>query len=761
MCICHRNWQANDCSERVCAFGRAHVDTPKGDLNADGSIENSDVIVVDNSFVYPYGTTEQFPSMRRSDLVVDTSKSTSMFYMHSISHICIDTAHGYMECSNKGECDRTTGLCSCYDGYDGVACQRASCPGFPTTCSGHGVCSSISQLAAADNHNVYLLWDKNVTMGCSCDAGFYGPDCSLRSCKYGLDPLYLDDATTIKYATFDFAVVATTTAAITTSTVPGVSLASGANADFFDYWSQSNPGKFAIRFYDNIGKAWLTDPIIAGSNCSAVIAALEALPNKVVPPSTVLCTQSIANNKDQVRGWTTINLYDAQHNGTSAHPYFISYQMAFWEAFGNNGTAYGVDNSAGANVAVPADASSVAAAYGDVTSNSTGQLSSIKLSGSIYRLKFTGNPGVFKQPEIETYLDGNTRPSLKSKSGVAITKVWTDGQQGEYNDYHADHCDGVTATLGYYLSGSNSTVLKSAFSYLTGLTLAEANLLKACLGDADGNMANNVEVYNWDYGSAAYPHLIKLVRSVTTYLDGGYYAAIWWDNSAAAQSLCPVTLGCFKLLNPFIPPDKNTNDNFEVYTTTGVFAKTTSTHKALFNFGSPYIVTLNMNADTLGLPATAKLSSDTGDVSCVTGVGAVCVNKGDLITVLSSSFTGYNPPHINMYTANKLATNMPIHDLAALYPNYLAIPNLNSNSSAFPAKAMTNVITTDLSVNWGNSFDSETTFSVYKFTPGASSTYNYVAECSNRGICNRATGVCTCFSGYTSDACSVQNSLAL
>lgn len=29
MCICNRNWQSNDCSERVCQFGLAHVDTPK------------------------------------------------------------------------------------------------------------------------------------------------------------------------------------------------------------------------------------------------------------------------------------------------------------------------------------------------------------------------------------------------------------------------------------------------------------------------------------------------------------------------------------------------------------------------------------------------------------------------------------------------------------------------------------------------------------------------------------------------------------
>lgn len=29
MCICNRNWQANDCSDRICPFGLAHVDTPK------------------------------------------------------------------------------------------------------------------------------------------------------------------------------------------------------------------------------------------------------------------------------------------------------------------------------------------------------------------------------------------------------------------------------------------------------------------------------------------------------------------------------------------------------------------------------------------------------------------------------------------------------------------------------------------------------------------------------------------------------------
>ena len=32
--------------------------------------------------------------------------------------------------------------------------------------------------------------------------------------------------------------------------------------------------------------------------------------------------------------------------------------------------------------------------------------------------------------------------------GKVITKVWTNGQQGEDMDYFADHCDGVQVRLG-------------------------------------------------------------------------------------------------------------------------------------------------------------------------------------------------------------------------------------------------------------------------------------------------------------------------
>lgn len=70
-----------------------------------------------------------------------------------------DTAHYYMECSNKGICDRTTATCTCFVGYEGTSCQRASCP---NDCSGHGVCKTNRELAMGDNENIYELWDADM-----------------------------------------------------------------------------------------------------------------------------------------------------------------------------------------------------------------------------------------------------------------------------------------------------------------------------------------------------------------------------------------------------------------------------------------------------------------------------------------------------------------------------------------------------------------------------------------------------------------------
>merc|ERR1711976_769152 len=54
-------------------------------------------------------------------------------------------------------------------------------------------------------------------------------------------------------------------------------------------------------------------------------------------------------------------------------------------------------------------------------------------------------------------------------------------------------------------------------------------------------------------------------------------------------------------------------------------------------------------------------------------------------------------------------------------------------------------------------FDTET-----ETMDGAKPTYfEYVSECSNKGICNTETGLCECFKGYTKADCGTQSAFAL
>jgi hypothetical protein len=693
MCVCQRNWQANDCSERVCQFGLAHVDTPKGDLNHNNVISGPDEIVVENNFAYPYGTTEKFPRMQSSDLADLT-----------------DSAHYYMECSNKGTCDRDTGECQCLPGYDGAACQRASCPGYPESCSGHGVCKTVRQLAYADNQNVYELWDRDVTMGCECDPGFSGPDCSERLCKYGVDQLYMDDTSTVKYATWDFAVVHETT--------------SGGAVNFHNGMYDSDTGYWAIRFFDMHGEDWVTKPIPAGASCAQVIDALNSLPNDVIPEMNVnLCTKVSSATGIDTAAWIALSDTETSVPRTS--------------------------ESRAINPPLQFDSISTTSFY----------------AGDVYRIQFFNNPGKLKQPEIETMLDGG-RSSLaagtlasggvQSRDTRVMTAVWTDGQQGENIDYFGDHCDGVSVTIG---TDSYNQVLDS-------LTDTEKQLLKACLGGADDDDTNNVEIFDWDYGSDDYPHLVKLVLTTTSHSDGGYYVALTFESNK------------FRLLNPFTNRDAQAQNEYEIYTTQGVLARTSRFTEATVKFGSKNIITTNITAD-VGLvfgddgeefgSQMGSLTSPvnggrfTGDISCENNPGAAknpnffvryCVNKTDIIIPLSldkdTTSATVNPEHINMYTVNRIGQTerTQVNDY---------------NQDATVKNEGTNFIDMDMSANFfRNATDSGVmpTY-IYKFFPNENSNYEYVAQCSNRGLCNNEEGLCECFGGYTGDACQIQASLAV
>jgi len=550
-------------------------------------------------------------------------------------------------------------------------------------------------------------------MGCECDAGYYGPDCSLRDCKFGVDPLYEDDILSAKVGVYNFAVLTT-----------GSGFKGGDDSS-----STASDAKWAIRFFDYFGDDWLTAAIPAEASCAEVVAALEALPPRVIPVGTLDCRATSFQDTTALN-WN--NSFVNTEGGNKQHIYTIFYRMAHWVNTGESASVAEVPNS-----------------Y--VWYNDTQNLANYQenaalaphFTGTIYRIKFNGNPGGLKEPQIDLYLDGNEKPTLlgDTDGDNVVTFVVSDGEVGESTDHVADHCDNVVVSVDKftkYLGNDQSDV---DYVTLGGMDDAELALLKACLGDSDGNPDNNVERFNWDHGSAQYPHLVKLVRTQSTYGDSPYYAALFWNE----------TEGEFRLINPFSPPDQLELDWYDIYTTKGTLAQT-SNASALFGYGSRHVVTT-----VQGLQSVDD-SEDVwdGNIACESNPNtenvAACLSYGDLFTMLDPVNTVANSPYLNLYTAKRVWTG----------PTQVSVAESYTGLSGSTGQLLrgTHMIETDTTLNWGGD-DRLYSYNVYRFTPDSTSSYTYFGSCSNRGTCNGETGLCECFSGYSGDNCHVQETLGM
>ena len=426
-----------------------------------------------------------------------------------------------------------------------------------------------------------------------------------------------------------------------------------------------------------------------------------------------------------------------------------------------------------------------------------------------FTIAFPGNPGGNMQLNINTNLDGN-RATLYSQETVSTLQwfIFNNGFYGENVDYTPDLCEGVLTNLNSVNLGANV----EQYTFLDGLTTAEVALLKACLGDANGKASDNVDVYNWDYGDAYNPHLIKLIdatQSVLQYADNdpthyvptqyqasylcrpnfpgdlmagsnstansagvfgmcerlnppGFYAAIFWDNTA----------GRFKMFGrPSV--DYAPTTPFHIFTTTGHLNLVSDTTSAFNTWGTfeNYLLTNKLFTTT-----RAGLASR-DSVACETSAASArdCVNKGDWIMVLNTG-NNYNsgaygnvavipknyisnPIYPQLYKVQKISTEqVPYTD----YNNYPTYSYAAGTYSSF----MRNQIVLDKVLNAEYHLDGrsaypwlDTTAAIFKFYPPVNQ-YEYAAQCSNRGICDKAAGTCSCFGGFTGDNCANIDALA-
>jgi len=192
-CLCYRNWQGIDCSQRKCPQVTAWAD----------------VIETGNA-----GETRD--------------------------------AHYYAECAGKGVCDRNTGQCECFPGFEGKGCTRMSCP---NNCNGHGTCEYLDEINTS-----YTGWDAHKIQICRCDPGFDGYDCSRKLCRTGDDPMTAGSAPETQRIDI----------------------------------SAASTGDFALKFTDWRGETWTTWVFDYSTvTALAIKEALEAIPNQAVPSVTV------------------------------------------------------------------------------------------------------------------------------------------------------------------------------------------------------------------------------------------------------------------------------------------------------------------------------------------------------------------------------------------------------------------------------------------------------------------------------------------
>ncbi len=95
----------------ACPRGNAYIDTPVGDLDYDNQLRTGGFSAL-NPMQLRAGAWERYPSQKYGG-----NAYAGDAFFDGEEHVRDGEAHFYMECSNRGICDRSTGMCSCFAGY--------------------------------------------------------------------------------------------------------------------------------------------------------------------------------------------------------------------------------------------------------------------------------------------------------------------------------------------------------------------------------------------------------------------------------------------------------------------------------------------------------------------------------------------------------------------------------------------------------------------------------------------------------------------
>merc|ERR1712196_99811 len=259
-------------------------------------------------------------------------------------------------------------------------------------------------------------------------------------------------------------------------------------------------------------------------------------------------------------------------------------------------------------------------------------------------------------------------------------------------------------------------------------------LLKECLGDSDGVELDNVEVYDWDYGSlelsdnsymmSSYPHAVKLVEvDPTDDFQGGMYYLTWWDATGVSA-----TEGEFVIANMVSQHHQKAQRDatYAVYVTDGVVERVIVDSRYLTDMYDPL-------AASSGTYTTATAAADV-------------IETGNLYTIKKIY---KEDPTDNTFNAHD--DTPPGHE-----DRFRIVLDKNL---PFAGTTVGDAVNPSPLEDGADSASGVGVVNLFKFSPATTGNYEFVSQCSNRGTCDE--GVCECFKGYTNDNCDTQSSLAV
>merc|ERR1712100_63584 len=737
---------------------------------------------------------------------------------------------------NKGICDRKSGTCDCFDGYEGTACVRASCP---NDCSGHGTCETIKELAEMKGYDItagdvatttpvgnvmdfdtaieesyaYDLWDQDKTMGCKCDPVYFGADCSLKKCKYGVDPLFYDDTDGVIYQT----------------TV--VHLGSlGTVASHIG-------GTFNMVFYDVFGEKYVTKPLDGrkmtdasnngGLTAEKVKEALEALPNGVISkgqtdvtrvgsPAVTVSMQSAAGELTKTGGigagssdstnsqgvgigtfhdygpeftitfstnpgiLKTIELDTAQITNTGVTDYWVAnmrqgqFNSRYSQNLGRiNTLIYGskylytnedLSGSVAANTLVKVggqefmveDYSGVLSGAGNFAYD--GQA----LNGSPDTTAFTDPSKSFRLTLSEPFLGTSIIPML-TDTGAVATSIASTGVGGKPNTATASFAKAATSSdyleiIAATVTTANTDSLVSGSDlFVSGCPLTSMqNQFKMATDQA------YLEIFHTEclIDFTQVDNIPIFRRSDDPSKVSAYTSqtAIKFDVTQmdviskfyTASDYAKVTLNTYQVID-----DADDLPAGSILLMNGRRYKTAAAQTS--GSGEGGIALTETFAGSSYLELCSGCADSMADGGTNTDTGSEIQTDGNF----GGGFDLKRGEQLMLGSATKFDAQLSVVvDQVALFNDGSppATVGVSSTAGALGTKAATIAANSDVAIY---KVHNTAGYKPVIVTESASNTnYQYVSQCSNRGACDGSTGLCSCFKGYTNDNCDTQNMLA-